>query len=366
MKTTVPVPRPGILDIKPYIPGKSTFEGDDSPVIKLSSNESALGPSRHAVEAARQVLDGIVRYPDGSATELRAAIAAHYGLDATRIVCSNGSDEVLEMLPQVYAGPGDEVVYSEYGFAIYPIATMAAGATPVTAPEKDFRVDVDAMLDAVTDRTRIVFLANPNNPTGSYISKAEVQRLQDGLPEDVLFVIDAAYAEFVSKADFSACAELVPEYGNTVMTRTFSKIHSLAGLRVGWLYGPHNVVDALSRIRAPFNVNSVAQASAVAALNDREHVVKAREHNDRWLLRLTQTLRGMGLIVHDSVVNFLLVRFPGGPEQAQCALQFLESHRILVRNLDAYGIPDGLRVNIGLDHEMEILGERLAEFMGRA
>lgn len=364
---TAPTPRPGILDIKPYVPGKSgTEDGDARPVIKLSSNESALGPSPQAVAAAKQAVDTIVRYPDGGATALREAIGKRWNLDPARIICSNGSDEVLETIPKVYAGPGDEVLYSQYGFAVYPIATMAAGATPVTAPESDYRTDVDAMLAAVTERTRVVFLANPNNPTGSYISSSEVRRLREGLREDILLVIDAAYAEFVSRDDFTDGAELVHDSNNTVMTRTFSKIYSLAGLRIGWLYGPPEIVDALNRVRAPFNVNSLALAAATAAIADEEHVIQARMHNDGWLPRLTQSLRGMGLIVHDSVVNFLLVRFPGGPEQAKAAEAFLVSRRIFVRNLGAYSIADGLRINIGLDHEMEALTDALAAFMEQA
>ncbi|MBC6441249.1 MAG: histidinol-phosphate transaminase [Rhodospirillales bacterium] len=363
---TVPVPRSGILDIKPYVPGKNgTSDGGDRPVIKLSSNESALGPSSLAVAAAKAATETVVRYPDGSASDLREAIGRRWGIDPARIVCGNGSDELLEMLPSLYCGEGDEVLYSQYGFAIYPIATRAAGATPVTAPEAAYRTDVDALLAAVTGRTKLVFVANPNNPTGSYIPTSEIARLRAGLPKHVLLVIDSAYAEFVSRDDYSAGAELVHDCNNTVMTRTFSKIYSLAGLRVGWLYGPEGVVDAINRVRGPFNVNSIALAAAGAAIEDDDHVARAREHNEHWLPRLTQSLRSMGLTVHDSVVNFLLVRFPGGAEQAKAAERFLIENRIFVRNLEAYGILDGLRINIGLGHEMDALTECLARFMGR-
>jgi histidinol-phosphate aminotransferase len=345
------------------VPGKSGG-GDGRPVIKLSSNESALGPSPKAVEAAKTAAETMVRYPDGGAVKLREALGRRWGLDPARLICGSGSDELLEMLPRAYAGPGDEILYSQYGFAVYPIATRAVGATPVTAPETEFRTDVDAMLAAVTDKTRIVFLANPNNPTGSYIPASEVRRLREGLPDDVLLVIDSAYAEFVGRGDYSDGAELVHDSDNTVMTRTFSKIYSLAGLRIGWLYGPAHIVDVLNRIRAPFNVNAVALAAAEAALGDETHVEKAREHNDRWIPRLTQSLRGMGLTVHDSVVNFVLVRFPGGAEQAQAAERYLAERRIYVRNLNAYGIADGLRINIGLEHEMAALTDSLGVFMG--
>ena len=360
---TAPTPRPGILDITPYVPGTSGAD-DGRPVIKLSSNESALGPSPKAVEAAKRAAETMVRYPDGGATALREALGRRWGLDPARLICGAGSDELLEMLPRAFAGPGDEILYSQYGFAVYPIATRAVGATPVTAPETGYRTDVDAMLAAVTERTKIVFLANPNNPTGSYIPASEVARLRAGLPGHVLLVIDSAYAEFASRGDYSDGAELVHDSDNTVMTRTFSKIYSLAGLRIGWLYGPAGIVDVLNRIRAPFNVSSVALAAAEAALADEAHVEAARRHNDQWLPRLTQTLRGMGLTVHDSVVNFVLVRFPGGAAQARAAERFLAERRIFVRNLDPYGIGDGLRINIGLDHEMAALTDALGEFMG--
>ena len=359
---SAPEPRPGILDIKPYVPGKSG-NGDGRPAIKLSSNESALGPSPRAVDAAKRAAEGVVRYPDGAATALRESLGRRWGLDPARIVCGAGSDELIEMIPRAYAGPGDEILMSQYGFAVYPIATLAAGATPVAAPERDYRTDVDAMLAAVTERTRVAFLANPNNPTGSYISSDEVRRLRKGLPEHVLLVVDSAYAEFVDRDDYSDGAELVHDADNTVMTRTFSKIYSLAGLRIGWLYGPTDVVDVLNRIRAPFNVNAVALAAAEAALSDEEHVARAREHNRLWLPRLTQSLRGMGLTVHGSVVNFVLVRFPGGADQARAADRWLAGRRIYVRNLDPYGIGDGLRINIGLEHEMQALTDALAEFL---
>lgn len=361
---TAPTPRPGIMEITPYVPGRSGPSDDDErPVIKLSSNESALGPSPKAIDAAKQAAETMVRYPDGGATELREAIGAHHGLDPTKIICGAGSDELLEMIPRAYAGPGDEVLYSQYGFAIYPIATRAAGATPVTAPETEYRTDVDAMLDQVSENTKVVFLANPNNPTGSYISRAEVQRLRDGLPNHVLLVVDSAYAEFVDHDDYGTGRELVDAGDNTVMTRTFSKIYALAGLRIGWLYGPPNIVDVLNRIRAPFNVSSVALAAAVAAIEDHEHVAAAREHNRLWLPRLTQSLRGMGLTVHPSVVNFLLVQFPGGADQAKAADAHLAANRIFVRNLVAYGLPDCLRINLGLDHEMAALIDSLGTFM---
>jgi histidinol-phosphate aminotransferase len=246
---------------------------------------------------------------------------------------------------------------------MYPIATRAAGATPVAAPERDYHTDVDAMLEHVSERTKVVFLANPNNPTGSYISADEVTRLREGLPDHVLLVVDSAYAEFVDRDNYSDGRDLVDAHDNTVMTRTFSKVYALAGLRIGWLYGPPAIVDVLNRIRGPFNVSSVAMAAAAAALADTDHVAKALEHNRLWLPRLTQTLRGLGLTVHPSVVNFLLVQFPKGPEQAKAAETYLAERRIFVRNLVAYGLPDCLRINLGLDYEMAALTDALGAFM---
>ena len=359
---TAPTPRAGILEIRPYVPGRDGSD-DGRPAIKLSSNESALGPSPHAIAAARRAVAEAVRYPDGAATRLREAIARHHGLDASRIVCGNGSDELLEKLAQAYAGPGDEVLYSRHGFAIYPIAARAAGARPVAAAECRFRTDVDAMLAAASERTKLVFLANPNNPTGSYITTDELARLRQGLPEGALLAVDAAYAEFVAQDDYSDGLALARERDDTVMTRTFSKIYSLAGLRVGWLYGPAAIVDALHRVRPPFNVNAPAQAAAQAALADGEHLRRARQHNARGLARLASGLSALGLTVHDSVANFVLLRFPGGPDQARAALDWLAERRIFVRGLDGYGIADGLRVNIGLDRKMEAVEQALAAFM---
>ena len=247
-------PRPGIMKIAPYVPGKDSVDGKET-IAKLSSNEGALGPSPKAMAAYAKAAAELHRYPDGGAEKLRAAIGRHYGLDPARIVCGAGSDELLNLLVRAYCGPGDELLYSQYGFLMYPINALGVGATPVAAPEKDYRADVDAMLAKVTDKTRIVCLANPNNPTGSYLTKDDVRRLHAGLPKNVLLVIDAAYAEYVSRNDYELGVELVDQAENVVMTRTFSKIYGLGGLRLGWMYGPAGVVDVMSRLRQPFNVN---------------------------------------------------------------------------------------------------------------
>jgi len=361
---SVLTPRPGIMDISPYVGGRSRIEGRGK-AIKLSSNESALGPSPRALDAYR-ALDGLLyRYPDGGASALTEAIGEVHGLDPARVVCGAGSDELLQLLARAYAGPGDEVLFTEHGFLVYPIAARAVGAIPVVAPERDLTADVDAILARVTARTRIVFIANPNNPTGTYLPKAEMQRLRDGLPANVLLVIDAAYAEFVTAKDYSVGVEMVDQGECTVMTRTFSKIYGLAGLRLGWAYCPPAVADVLHRIRGPFNVASPAQVAGVAAVRDQAHVEKARDHNTRWLERLPDMIRQRGLKVTPSVANFVLVHFsPDDPNKsAKAAEAYLHSRGIIVRNVTNYGLPHCLRITLGLDHEMEAVADALEEFM---
>jgi len=266
-----PQPRPELLAIDAYVPGASGA-GGAAKIHKLSSNESPLGPSPRAIAAFRAESDKLALYPDGSATALRAAIADRYGLDTDRILCGNGSDELLGLLAHVFLSPGEEAVYSQYGFLEYPIAIRAAGGVPVVAPETDYTADVDAILSKVGPKTRIIFLANPNNPTGTYIPASDVKRLHAGLPKNVLLVLDAAYAEYVQRNDYASGIELVSNYQNVVMTRTFSKIYGLAALRIGWAYAPREIVDVMNRIRGPFNVNSAALAAGVAAIQDAGHV----------------------------------------------------------------------------------------------
>jgi len=343
---TAPRPNAGILEISPYKGGESAVQGV-ADVRKLSSNETPLGPSPQAIAAYRAMADELHRYPDGSVDRLRKAIARHHGLPEDNIICSNGSDELIALICQAYCGPGDEVLYSQHGFLMYPIAARIRGATPVTAPETNLTTDVDAMLAKVTPRTRIVFIANPNNPTGTYISAKDLRRLREGLPEGVLLVIDAAYAEYVSRNDYSDGTELVRERDDTIMTRTFSKIYGLAALRLGWAYGPAGVIDVLSRVRGPFNVNSPAQAAGVAALADVAWTDRARSHNDSELPRLTQAIAGMGIGVTPSVGNFLLLRFPGGVDEARAADEFLRGQGLILRAMAGYGLPDCLRLTIG-------------------
>ncbi len=354
--------QPGILDITPYVGGESKIAGVRR-VIKLASNEGAFGPSPKAMEAFRAEAGELHRYPDGGCTALRQAIAERYGLDASRLVCGAGSDELIGLLCRAYAGSGDEVIYSEHGFLMYPIAAKTASATPVAAPEHDLVANVDEILAKVSEKTRIVFVANPNNPTGTYLPQSEVTRLRAALPENVLLVIDAAYAEYIRRDDYSPGAELVEAGDNVVMTRTFSKIYGLGGMRLGWAYCPSGVAGVLNRVRNPFNVSSVAQAVGLAAFQDEAFVDKVRRHNDQWLAWTSDELRKLGYGVPPSIGNFILVRFPTGEgRDALAADAFLKSRGFIARRMGAYKLPDSLRVTIGLEDEMRAFVGALADF----
>ena len=358
-----PVPRPGVLAIDPYVPGKSGTAGAHK-VHKLSSNETPLGPSPAAMAAMREAAGTLELYPDGTSTRLRAAIAQKHGLDPARIVCGAGSDELLSLLAYAYVGPGDEGLFCEHGFLVYRIAILAAGGTPVVAPERDLTADVDALLARVTERTRIVFIANPNNPTGTYLPFDAVRLLQAGLPPHVLLVLDGAYAEYVRANDYSAGLDLVLNADNVVMTRTFSKIHGLAALRVGWMVAPAHVADAVNRIRGPFNLSAAGIAAGAAAIADEAHVAAAAAHNEAWLPRLTEGARALGLTVTPSVANFVLVHFPPTPgATADAADAFLAARGVIVRRVTAYGLPDALRVTVGSAEANEAFLAGLGAFM---
>lgn len=358
-----PVPRPGILAIEAYVPGKSGAPGAH-PVHKLSSNETPLGPSPKALAALTEAASKLALYPDGTAAHLRSAIAARYGLDPARIVCGAGSDELLSFLAYAFMGPGTEGIYTEHGFLVYRIAILAAGGTPVVVPERELRADVDALLAAVTARTRIVYLANPNNPTGTYLSVQEIRRLHAGLPAHVLLVLDGAYAEYVGADDYSAGLDLVLDSENVVMTRTFSKIHGLATLRIGWMVGPPDVVDAVNRIRGPFNISGIGIAAGAAAIADEAHVAAAVAHNDTWLARMTERVAALGLTVTPSVANFILVHFPQSPGRTAAeADAHLTARGVIVRRVSAYGLPDSLRVTIGTEAANEAFLAALTEFV---
>lgn len=364
MSTQQPTPNAGIMDIAAYVPGREHVDGV-AKVYKLSSNETPLGPSPHAIDAIQSVIEGrLALYPDGQSTELKQAIAAVYGLNPANIICSNGSDELLGLMAQTYLGAGDEAIYTEHGFLVYKIQIMAAGATPVVAKEVNETAHVDAILAAVTGKTKMVFLANPNNPTGTYVSVAEVRRLHAGLPAHIILVLDAAYAEYVRRNDYEAGVELVSSFGNVVMTRTFSKIHGLAALRIGWMYAPRHICDAVNRIRGPFNVNALAIAAGSKAIADKEHQDKAIAHNEIWLERITNELSAAGLRVTPSVCNFVLLHFPDdAAKSAEKADAFLLSRGFVLRRVGAYGLPNALRLTIGgQEANLGLLGA-LKEFL---
>ncbi len=356
-----PEPKPGILEISPYVAGRGPEPGGP-PAIKLSSNESALGPSPAAIAACKAASPDISVYPEGSARLLREAIGEIHKLDPERIVCGNGSEELIALLARIYLSPGDEVVFTRYGFLVYRIAALSSAARPVAVAENNLRADVDRILGAVTTRTRIVYLANPNNPTGTCLPASEIRRLHEGLPETVLLVLDAAYAEYVQRDDYEPGAELVACSENVVMTRTFSKIYGLAGLRVGWAFCPPTVADALNRVRGAFNVSVPAQRAAVAALRDREHVARAIDHNTEWKNWLTERIRSAGVTIGESEGNFLLLQFRA-PYQAEAADAFLTGRGFILRPVANYHLPHCLRMTIGTAEANRGVAAALADFM---
>jgi histidinol-phosphate aminotransferase len=356
-------PKPGVLDIEVYVPGRSEAEGVTR-IYKLSSNESPFGPSPKAVAAYESAEPVLGIYPEGTSRVLREAVAAQFKLPADCIVCGNGSDEVLHLIANCYVRPGDEVMFSEHAFSLYKIATFENSATPIEVPEPNLVFDVDGALKRVSERTRMVFIANPNNPTGTYLSASEMRRLHAGLPKTALLVIDAAYAEYVGKHDYDAGTELVGASDNVIMTRTFSKAYGLAGVRIGWGYCPKEIADVLNRVRAPFNVNIAAQKAAVAALADQAFVERVIAHTTTWRDWLTAEIRKLsnsGIRVDDSVGNFLLVHFSDA-KRAQAADRFLMSRGVILRGCASYALPQCLRLTVGSEEANRAAVEALKEF----
>lgn len=361
MKTPIQ-PLSHVLDIEPYLPGDSAVPGVTR-VIKMSSNETPLGASPAAIEAAEESLAEAERYPESSARIVRKALAERYGLEADRIVCEAGSEQLINLIARTYAGPGDEILYSAHGFVAYKIAALSCGATPVAAPEANLTTDIDALLQRVTERTRVLFLANPNNPTGTCLPVEQIRRLRQALPERVLLVLDGAYAEYVEDTDYSSGLEMVNEQpGNVIVLRTFSKIHGLAGLRVGWSYSSTEVAMALHRLRGVFTVSAMAQQAAVASLYNPEHEELARRHNATWRPWLAGQLQELGLQTTDSRGNFVLARF-ASESAAKAADLHLRSNGVIVRTLKEYGLGDCLRITVGLEEDNQLLVKLLKDFL---
>ena len=356
------IPQPGITQISLYEGGKATLSGVEN-VLKLSSNENPLGPSQAAIDAVRRVAPDMHRYPVTDHRALREAIGAVHGLDPDQVICGAGSDEIIAFLCQAYAGPGDEVIHTEHGFAMYRISALAAGATPVEVAERDRVTDVDAILAGCTDRTRLVFIANPNNPTGTMIGAAEVARLAAGLPPRALLVLDGAYAEFVD--GFDGGAALIHGRDNVVMTRTFSKLYGLGGMRIGWGYGPRAIIDVLNRVRGPFNLSGAALAAAEAAIGDTDYVTHCRAVNTKWRAWLAEALATCGVPSDTSCANFILARF-GDPQEAEKCNEYLQSQGIIVRLVAGYKLPNALRITVGDEIACRRVASAIAEFKGVA
>jgi histidinol-phosphate aminotransferase len=355
-----PVAKPGIMDIAPYVGGKSSIAGVAEP-MKLSSNENALGAGSRAREAYEAALKNIHIYPDGRAGKLRDAVAAHHGLEPERLIFGNGSDEVFALLNQTYLTAGDNIVSGQYGFLAYRISALANQAQVKLAPEPDFKATPEALLAQVDERTRIVYVSSPSNPTGSYNTPDEIRRLHEGLSPDVILVVDEAYAEFVTAPDWETSFGLAREASNIVVTRTFSKIHGLGGLRIGFGYAPLAICEAVDRIRLPFNVSVPGLEAATAALGDEAHQKASRDLVETWRPRLTQAVKGFGFDVLPSAGNFVLVRFKDAA-QSDAANEYLNTRGIIVRPVGGYGLPESLRITIGTEDQNRAVIDALSEF----
>lgn len=362
-----PAPKPWIMEIAPYVPGRATTD-DGRNVAKLSSNENPLGTSAEAREAFRSAADSLERYPDASGTIVREAIAEMYDLDPARVIYGNGSDEILHLAAGAFAGPGDEVIFVRYGFSVYEIAARRVGAVPVVAPDRDYATDVDAILGHVNERTRIIYIANPNNPTGTYTSREEIARLHAGLPGNVLLVLDHAYSEYLDPSEDDGGLTLARTAPNVLVTRTFSKIYGLAAERIGWGYASADIVEALHRIRLPFNVTIAGQRAAVAALHDSGFVAHSREHNAKWRAWFAEQIASMGnagVRAVPSKANFLLVLFEG-LLTAEAAYKGLMDAGYITRWLPGQKLGHGLRITIGTEDDMRGLTEALRRLVADA
>lgn len=349
-----------IYEISPYIGGESKANAER--IIKLSSNEGPFGPSPKAIEAVKNMTPEMHRYPDGGCTELRQALAEKNNISADNIVCGAGSDEIISFLCHSYVGEGENIVYSAHGFLMYAIYAKTAGGQAIAAPEKNLKADPQELLDAVNEKTKIVFLANPNNPTGSYLTRDEIVDFHTKLPKHVLLVLDAAYAEYVDDENYTIGHDLVEQHENVIVTRTFSKAYGLGGMRLGWGHGPDHIVDVLNRVRGPFNVGSATQMAGLASLQDEDFLKKSVAHNAECRAWTAEQLEGLGLTVYPSAGNFLLVSF-GSAEKAEAARQFCKEKGILIRQMGGYGLPECLRITIGTEEEMKLAISAIKDYL---
>ena len=361
--TQKPTPKSTIHNINAYVPGSHSGDDSDNPVVVLSANENAYGSSPVAIKAMQDAATQVFRYQDASATKLTETIARVHGIEADRIVCGNGSDELLALVIQTFTNEGDEVLYSEHGFLMYGISAHAMGAKPVTVPENNGTICIDNLLSGITDKTKMIMLANPANPSGTMVVKSEIERLIKNTPSHILIVMDSAYAEYVDgHPDYDSGIEFVGRYDNVLMTRTFSKMYGLAGIRVGWAYASAEIIDYIHRVRGPFNVNMIAQAGAIGALNDQDFIVDCRAKTFKTLTKFVADLEDLGISCLPSYTNFVLANM-GTVERANGACAYLQSKNVLVRPMGAYGFGDRLRITIGTDDEMAICLKHLTDFV---
>ena len=359
----IPQPRPCVLELPEYVPGDRELKGIAEP-IKLSSNESTLGPSPQALKAYADAATQLHRYPDPDQNELRDALAEHFGLAVNQLICGNGSAELIQILIHAYVGEGDEVLLSEYGFPLYRIFAISQGASVALSSEVDCVTSVDSLLECVTPKTKLVAIANPNNPTGTYLSGSEVRRLHANLPEHVLLLLDEAYAEYVTAEDFESGLKWADETENVVVARTFSKLYGLAALRIGWMLAPQRVFQTMQRFRITFNTNGPALATAVAALHDVEYTKEVQQHNHLWRKRMTEELEGQGLKVIPSMANFLLIQFLDEPKSnSEAAANALKCNGIIPRPVSAGSPPNCIRITIGKSEENQAVLHTLKQFM---
>ena len=344
------------------MPGKSGDIGTKN-IIKLSSNETPLGTPAKALKELRKSFSAS-RYPDGSSNVLREALAKQHKVNMNNIICGNGSDEVLSLFAHCFSGPGDEVLYSRHGFLVYPIAIKAAGSKPISVPEKNYKANVDAIIKKASAKTKICFIANPNNPTGTYLTRNELVKLREKLPKKCLLVIDSAYAEYVEKDDYSNGLDIAKNYNNVACTRTFSKIYGLASLRIGWAYSSKEIIEFMNRVRLPFNVNTLAQKAAIEAIKDEKFINKAKSHNNKWKPFIENELINMGLEIVPGVANFVLLKLKN-EKQANACYSYLEKNNIYVRKVSEYGLPSFLRITVGLKNENIMLCKTIFNFLNK-